>query len=85
MREAENKPAAVEALVGRIVTLHPNNVAATQDLALRFKRRGALADAERHARNAVRLAPNDAASHNILAMVLTDAISCFPGRIIIAG
>jgi Flp pilus assembly protein TadD len=35
--------------------------------------KGALAEAERHARNAVRLAPDNAQSHNVLGMVLTEA------------
>ncbi len=72
LRES-NRPIATEALVGRIVALDPNNVAATQDLALRLLRRGALAEAELHARNAVRIAPADPQSHRLLGMVLTEA------------
>jgi Flp pilus assembly protein TadD len=73
LRETGGRPEASEALVGRIVALDPNNVAATQDLALRLLRRGAIAEAELHARNAVRIAPADPQSHNLLGMVLTEA------------
>jgi Flp pilus assembly protein TadD len=73
LREAGGRAEAAEALVGRIVALDPNNVAATQDLTLRLLRRGAIAEAERHARNAVRIAPTDPQSHNLLGMVLTEA------------
>ncbi len=72
LREAA-VPEATEALVGRIVATNPNHVPATQDLALRLLRRGALAEAETHARNAVRIAPNEPQSHNLLGMVLTEA------------
>ncbi len=73
LREAEGRPAAAEALVGRMVALDPNHVVATHDLARRLLQRGALAEAELHARNAVRIAPGDPQSHNLLAMVLTEA------------
>ena len=42
---------------GRIVRLDPNNLPATQALALSLFNRGALDEAEYHARNAVRIAP----------------------------
>ncbi len=73
LRGAAGEDAAVIALLGRLVALDPNHLAATQDLALRQVRRGALAEAERHARNAVRIAPGDAQSHNLLGMTLTEA------------
>ncbi|MBV9523505.1 MAG: sulfotransferase, partial [Alphaproteobacteria bacterium] len=65
--------AAVEALLSRIVRLDPNNVAATQGLALLLFGKGALAEAEHHARNAVRIAPKDAQSHNLMGMIMTEA------------
>ena len=73
MRDAGGVPAAAEALVARIVRLNPNHIAATHDLALRLLRRGALAEAEEHGRNAVRIAPEDRQSHNLLGMILTEA------------
>jgi len=35
--------------------------------------KGALTEAEHHARNAVRIAPMDAQSHNLMAMIMTEA------------
>jgi len=74
MRLAENKPVSLEALVGRMVALNPDDSRATQDLALRLMQRGESAGALLHARNAVRMAPLDPQSHVALAMVLTDAL-----------
>jgi len=62
-----------EAVLARIVRLDPNNLAATQALSLSLFNRGALAEAEAHARNAVRLAPTDAQSHNLMGMIMTEA------------
>ena len=53
--------------------LDPNNLSATQALALSLFTRGALAEAEIHARNAVRIAPTDAQSHNLMGMIMTEA------------
>ena len=57
----------------RIVEEAPNTLWATLDLALLLLGKGAVAEAETHARNAVRLAPQHAQSHNILGMALTEA------------
>jgi Tfp pilus assembly protein PilF len=73
LRAAENRTAAAEALLMRIVRLDPNNLAATQALALSLFTRGALTEAEVHARNAVRIAPTDAQSHNLMGMIMTEA------------
>ncbi|HXZ15917.1 MAG TPA: sulfotransferase [Roseiarcus sp.] len=73
LRLAEDKPAAAEALLARIVRLDPNNLAATQTLALMLFNKGALVEAEYHARNAVRIAPTDAQSHNLMGMIMTEA------------
>ena len=70
---AGSSPAAAEALLGRIVRIDPNHLAATQALALRLFQRGALIPAEHHARNAVRIAPTDAQSHNLMGMIMTEA------------
>jgi tetratricopeptide (TPR) repeat protein len=72
IRKAQNVRPAAEALLCRLVALGPNNVWATQELALLFFGKGALADAELHARNAVRIAPNDAQSHNLMGMIMTE-------------
>ena len=73
LRASQNRTAAVEALLARIVRLEPNHLAATQALALLLFSKGALAEAERHARNAVRIAPLDAQSHNLMGMIMTEA------------
>ena len=73
IRSAENQTTAAEALLTRIVRLDPNDLAATQALASLLFAKGALAEAEVHARNAVRLAPSDAQSHNLMGMIMTDA------------
>ena len=57
----------------RLVALNRDDIQANQDLAIRVMRRGAPHDAETHARNAVRIAPLDPQSHNVMAMVLTEA------------
>jgi tetratricopeptide (TPR) repeat protein len=70
---AENRTAAAEALIARIVRIDPNNLPATQALALVLFNKGALAEAEPHARNAVRISPTDAQSHNLMGMIMTEA------------
>jgi tetratricopeptide (TPR) repeat protein len=61
------------ALLQRLVAVAPNNVDATQELAMLLFQRGDLAAAEHHARNAVRLAPVHPRSHNLMGMILTEA------------
>jgi Flp pilus assembly protein TadD len=73
LRRAQTRTSAVEALLARIVRIDPNDLAATQALALALFGKGALAQAEHHARNAVRLAPADAQSHNLMGMIMTEA------------
>jgi len=73
IRAIQGRDAAAEALLARIVRLDPNNLPATQALALRLFGRGALAEAESHARNAVRIAPLNAQSHNLMGMIMTEA------------
>jgi tetratricopeptide (TPR) repeat protein len=71
-RRAGHEQAAL-ALLQRLVTVAPNHVDATQELALLLFQRGDLAAAEHHARNAVRLAPAHPLSHNLMGMILTEA------------
>ena len=73
IRKAQNLPRAAEALIRRIVALDPNNLWATNELALALLARGDLAEAEMHARNAVRIAPENPQSHNLMGMILTEA------------
>ncbi|WP_246659067.1 tetratricopeptide repeat-containing sulfotransferase family protein [Rhizobium sp. FY34] len=73
IRKAEGVLPAAEALVRRLVAIDPNNVWATQELALLLFGKGDHFDAEFHARNAVRIAPTDAQSHNLMGMIMTEA------------
>lgn len=73
IRRAQNRTIAAQALLSRIVRIAPNNLLATQTLAFLLFSNGALAEAEYHARNAVRLAPTDAQSHNLMGMIMTEA------------
>ena len=73
IRKAEGKSEASAALIRRLVALEPNDFWATNELTLLLLRRGNVAEAERHARNAVRIAPETAQSHYLLGMVLTEA------------
>jgi tetratricopeptide (TPR) repeat protein len=73
IRKAQNNRPASEALIRRIVALEPNNFWATNEITILLLGKGALAEAEIHARNAVRIAPESAQSHNLLGMVMTEA------------
>ena len=64
---------AAEALIRRIVALDPNNLVATNELALILLGKGNLAEAEIHARNAVRIAPENPQAHNLMGMIMTEA------------
>ena len=73
IRRAAGVQDAAEVLVRRLVAVQPNNLWAVNEAALLLLGKGALAEAEMHARNAVRIAPENAQSHNLLGMVLTEA------------
>ncbi|MDE2005002.1 MAG: sulfotransferase [Rhodospirillales bacterium] len=73
LRKAAGQMRAAEALAARIVAINPNDFWATNEIALILLGRGALAEAERHARNAVRIAPENPQAHNLMGMILTEA------------
>jgi Flp pilus assembly protein TadD len=73
IRKAQGRQAAAHVLIRRLVRLRPNDVAATIELALSLMAKGDMAEAEVHARNAIRLAPLNPSSHNVLGMILTEA------------
>jgi tetratricopeptide (TPR) repeat protein len=73
IRAVQNNRSAKETLLKRIVQLDPNHLPATQALALLLFGKRALAEAEHHARNAVRIAPLDPQSHNLMGMIMTEA------------
>ena len=73
IRKAQGKSEASAALIRRLVALEPNNFWATNELTLLLLGRGNVAEAERHARNAVRIAPENAQSHYLMGLALTEA------------
>jgi tetratricopeptide (TPR) repeat protein len=73
IRKAQGKSQASAALIARIVAVEPNNFWATNELTLWLLSRGNVAEAGRHARNAMRIAPENAQAHYLLGMVLTEA------------
>ncbi len=73
LRREQGKPAAAEALIRRLVHFDPNNFDATNELALLLLGKGALEEAEIHARNAIRIAPQAAQAHNLMGMIMTEA------------
>ena len=73
IRKEQRNATAAGALIRRVVHFDPNNFEATNELALMLLGRGALAEAEVHARNAVRIAPQAAQAHNLMGMIMTEA------------
>jgi Tfp pilus assembly protein PilF len=73
IRKAGGQENAANVLLQRIVRLHPNTLWATQELTLVLFGKGAIAEAEVHARNAVRIAPQNPQSHNLMGMIMTEA------------
>ncbi len=73
IRKEQGRQQAAEALLRRVVALDPNDLAATNELALGLLSRSQLAEAEIHARNAVRIAPENPQAHNLMGMILTEA------------
>ncbi len=66
-------PAAAEALLRRMVALHPNTFWAVNDLAVLTLNKGAVFETELHARNAIRIAPENPQSHNLMGIALTES------------
>ena len=72
IRRAAGQENAAHTLLRRIVQLHPNTLWATQELTLVHFGKGAIAEAEFQARNAVRIAPQNPQSHNLMGMIMTE-------------
>jgi tetratricopeptide (TPR) repeat protein len=73
IRKSQGIGAAAAALIRRIVALEPNNFWATNEAALLLLGNGAVGEAEYHARNAMRLAPENAQAHYLMGLVLTES------------
>ncbi|SRR5260370_20944881 len=59
IRRQGGEERAADALLRRFVAIYPNTFWATNELALALLTKGAIAEAEVHARNAVRIAPDN--------------------------
>lgn len=73
IRKEQGKAAAAEALMRRLVHFEPNNFEATNEIALMLLSKGALGEAEIHARNGIRIAPQAPQAHNLMGMIMTEA------------
>jgi len=73
IRKSQGRGAAAAALITRLVALDPNNFWATNELTLLLLGRGDVGGALRHARNALRIAPQNAQAHYLMGMALTEA------------
>ncbi|HEX3992530.1 MAG TPA: sulfotransferase, partial [Acetobacteraceae bacterium] len=73
IRKEQGRAAAAQALIRRLVHFEPNNFEATNELALLLLGKGALGEAEIHARNAIRIAPQAPQAHNLMGMIMTEA------------
>ena len=73
IRKSQGNHRAAEALIRRIVGFDPNNFWGTNELTLMLLAKGDLAEGEVHARNAVRIAPENPQAHNLLGMIMTEA------------
>ncbi len=73
IRKEQGNDTAAGALLRRLVRFEPNNFDATNELALLLLSRGALAEAEVHARDAIRIAPQNPQAHNLMGMIMTEA------------
>jgi TPR repeat protein len=80
VRQRADQQQAAMVLLQRLVAVDPNNLDATQELAMLLFQRGDLSAAEQHARNALRLAPVHPRSHNLMGMILTEAQRAQPGE-----
>jgi tetratricopeptide (TPR) repeat protein len=71
--QTQGPRSAAEALLRRIVHLHPNTFWAINELTLLLFGKGATLEALHQARNAVRIAPDNPQSHNLMGMLMTEA------------
>jgi tetratricopeptide (TPR) repeat protein len=67
----QTHPRAAEALLRRLIAVDPNDFDLTNELTLLLINSGKLAEAETHARNAVRIAPEHAQAHHLMGLVMT--------------
>ena len=80
IRKAGGQKKGAEALLSRLVTLFPNDEWAACELSLMLYERREMAEAEKHARNAVRLKPKDPQAHNLMGMIFNDTHRLLPAE-----
>jgi tetratricopeptide (TPR) repeat protein len=68
-----DRPQAADILLRRLVALFPNDLWATNELTLWLMNRNLIGEAEIHARDAVRIAPENPQSHHLMGMIMTEA------------
>jgi len=73
IRKAQNQGKAAETLLSRAVRLDPNQIWATNELALLLYMKGERGKAEYHARNAIRIAPRNSQAHAMMGALFTEA------------
>ena len=73
IRSRLGPPRAAEALIRRIAALDPNDGWALNEITLLLLAKGLAEEAETHARNAIRIAPENPQAHNLMGMVMTEA------------
>lgn len=73
IRRGEGKLRVAQSLLERLLAGDPNSLFATLELAALLFDEGDFVGAEQRARNAIRLAPENPLSHNLMGMILTEA------------
>ena len=73
IRKSQNEIQASESLLRRIVALSPNLFWSTNEITLMLLGKGDILGAEIYARNAIRIAPENAQSHYLMGLVMTEA------------
>ncbi len=72
VRKGQEDTEATEQLLRRLIEQNPNDNWVTCELAMLLYNDHKLVEAEKHARNGVRLNPDNPQAHNLMGMILTD-------------
>ncbi len=80
LRKNNQQGPRLESVLRRIVARNPNALWATSELAFMLFQRGERVECEVHARNALRLAPRNAAAHGIMGLILTETNRALAGE-----
>jgi len=80
IRKAQGQIECAQALAQRLINLLPNDDWLACDVSMLFYEKNDTATAEIHARNAVRLNPDNPQAHNLMGMILTNNHSYLAGE-----